>query len=107
MVSEAHAGSSRWKMHANRFDVVAGRETNEPTGENVAPKKKSANFGLTQRELEVLAFVAQGRTNQDIATTLGIALATVKVHVAHILKKMNASNRTRAALIAINSGLLD
>jgi DNA-binding NarL/FixJ family response regulator len=55
---------------------------------------------LTSREISVLHEVAQGRTNREIATTLGIAEKTVSVHVSHILAKLGCRTRTQAARFA-------
>lgn len=60
---------------------------------------------LTDREREVLQLVARGRTNQDIAAQLGIDERTVRVHVTHILQKLDLHNRTQAALFALRNGL--
>lgn len=60
---------------------------------------------LTQRQYDVLALLGQGKSNKDIADTLGISEGTVKVHVGAILKVLGASNRTQAALMAIDAGI--
>lgn len=60
---------------------------------------------LTQRQYDVLALLGRGKSNKDIAETLGISEGTVKVHVGAILKVLGASNRTQAALMAIEAGL--
>lgn len=52
---------------------------------------------LTQRELEVLNFISQGFTNQEIASQLVVEVGTVKNHVHSIIKKLNVSNREEAA----------
>jgi NarL family two-component system response regulator LiaR len=52
---------------------------------------------LSTKELEVLALVAEGHSNQDIANKLFIAVATVKTHVSHILGKLEVDNRGQAA----------
>jgi NarL family two-component system response regulator LiaR len=52
---------------------------------------------LSTKELEVLALVAEGHSNQDIANKLFIAIATVKTHVSHILGKLEVDNRGQAA----------
>ncbi len=52
---------------------------------------------LTQRELEVLGFISQGLTNQEIASHLFVEVGTVKNHVHSIIKKLNVSNREEAA----------
>jgi DNA-binding NarL/FixJ family response regulator len=61
---------------------------------------------LTAREQEVLAHVAQGMSNKAIAETLGISDQTVKFHVAAIIAKLGASNRTDAVRRAIRRGLV-
>jgi NarL family two-component system response regulator LiaR len=60
---------------------------------------------LTEREVEVLQLVAQGRSNRDIAEQLGISDATVRTHVSKILGKLNLGSRTQAALYALREGL--
>jgi DNA-binding CsgD family transcriptional regulator len=57
-------------------------------------------LGLTPREAEVLALVARGYTDREIAATLVISVKTASVHVSHILRKLGASNRREAAAIA-------
>ncbi len=61
---------------------------------------------LTRREAEILALVAQGRTNGEIGRQLFISTKTVSVHVSNILGKLGASGRTEAAAIARRDGLL-
>ena len=61
---------------------------------------------LTERETQVLKRVAQGQTNHLIAYDLGIEERTVRVHVTHILKKLDLDNRTQAALFALRQGLV-
>jgi LuxR family maltose regulon positive regulatory protein len=61
---------------------------------------------LSERELEVLALLATGRSNQQIADELVVALDTVKKHVSHILDKLGAANRTQAVARARQLELL-
>lgn len=61
---------------------------------------------LSQREREVLQLLAQGQTNREIASALTISMSTVKIHVEHILAKLGVSDRTQAAVRAIELGLL-
>jgi two-component system, NarL family, response regulator LiaR len=61
---------------------------------------------LTPREREVLALVARGMSNKRIAVELGIADKTVKTHVAHVLAKLGATDRTEAAVRALRGGLI-
>ena len=60
--------------------------------------------GLTKREWEVLTMIFQGHTNNEIADRLGIRTQTVKNHTSNLLRKMQAKNRTHAAMIAISRG---
>jgi len=60
---------------------------------------------LTERELEVLRLVAQGKSNKEIAEQLVIADMTVRAHVSNILSKLHLASRTQAALFALRKGL--
>jgi two-component system NarL family response regulator len=62
---------------------------------------------LSEREVEVLACVAQGHSNSKIGALLGIAVETVKTHLKNLLSKLGASNRTEAVMIAVKRGLLE
>jgi NarL family two-component system response regulator LiaR len=59
---------------------------------------------LTEREVEVLQLVAQGRSNREISDILTISEATVRTHVSNILSKLNLCSRTQAALYALREG---
>ncbi len=61
---------------------------------------------LTRREIEVLQLVAQGLTNKEIADQLMVGVETVKTHIAHIVDKLDVSDRTQAAVRAVTLGLL-
>lgn len=75
-----------------------------------APKSGAAAperaYGLTRREQEVLAEVAAGRTNREIAERLFISESTAGVHVSNILAKLSVATRTEAARVALDEGLL-
>jgi two-component system, NarL family, response regulator LiaR len=60
---------------------------------------------LTSREIEILLLMAEGKTNQDIADELYIALKTVKTHVSNILSKLNVQDRTQAVIYAFKHSL--
>ncbi len=72
-----------------------------------APSGKADTFGLSGREREVLALIAQGRTNREIGERLFISQKTVGVHVGKILDKLNVSGRVEAAAVAIRLGLTE
>jgi DNA-binding NarL/FixJ family response regulator len=61
---------------------------------------------LTPREIEVLRLLSQGQTNPQIAQNLVVSRGTVKIHVQHIISKLGVSDRTQAAVRAIESGIL-
>jgi DNA-binding NarL/FixJ family response regulator len=62
------------------------------------------DVGLTARQIEVLALVAQGRSNKAISRTLNMAVPTVKNHITAILKALKVSNRTEAVAIVNKLG---
>ena len=64
------------------------------------------NGRLSPREREVLRLLSQGQTNREIAQNLIVSVSTVKIHVEHILAKLGVSDRTQAAVRAIELGLL-
>ncbi|WP_104435039.1 response regulator transcription factor [Kineococcus xinjiangensis] len=70
-----------------------------------APQRGNASQ-LTAREQEVLALIASGRSNREIAQVLYISAKTVSVHVSNILAKLQAGSRTEAVSLARRRGLL-
>jgi DNA-binding NarL/FixJ family response regulator len=62
---------------------------------------------LTEREVDVLRLLAQGKANKEIAYALGIGAKTVKSHVSSILAKLGVASRTQAALYAASIGLVE
>jgi DNA-binding CsgD family transcriptional regulator len=72
-----------------------------------APVPKRDTFGLSRREREVLALIAEGRTNREIGERLFISQKTVGVHVGNILAKLRVSGRVEAAAVAIRLGLTE
>jgi DNA-binding NarL/FixJ family response regulator len=61
---------------------------------------------LTAREVEVLALIAAGNRNRDVAEALSITEDTVKVHVKHLMDKLAANDRTEAVVIAVRRGII-
>ncbi|HEY7873799.1 MAG TPA: response regulator transcription factor [Actinomycetota bacterium] len=89
--------------------VAAGRSFLDPrvrrgTDNRTAPRA-ARPFGLTGRELDVVALLPRGMTNAAIAAELGVSRDTVKTHVRSILAKLRARDRTEAAAIAMREGL--
>ena len=68
--------------------------------------ERKSHRPLSSREVEVLQLVAQGFGNKEIATTLNIAEVTVKLHVSHVLEKLEVKDRTQAATVALQRGII-
>lgn len=80
--------------------VIANLSTG---GANGAPTEADRLRTLTPRERQVLALIAQGRSNRQIATALGLSVGTVKVHVGNILTKLQVQDRVQAAVLAVRN----
>lgn len=91
--------------------AAAGKPTLAPEAAQVliqsarAPAEK-IGFDLTEREREVLALMAQGLNNHQIADKLVVSVSTVKFHVSSVLSKLNAASRTEAVAIALQNHLV-
>jgi DNA-binding NarL/FixJ family response regulator len=96
-IREAAAGRVIWTRDALRR-VTSALATPRLNVDVEAP--------LTQRESEVLAKLAEGLTNKQIAADLHISYETVKEHVQHILQKIGVTDRTQAAVWAVRRGLV-
>jgi DNA-binding CsgD family transcriptional regulator/tetratricopeptide (TPR) repeat protein len=92
-------------------DGLAGPGTRHEPGlvaDFVTPSKPAQHdFGLSKREIEVLALIAEGRSNPEIGRRLFITRKTVAVHVSNILTKLGVSGRVEAAAAAIRLGLTE
>jgi NarL family two-component system response regulator LiaR len=97
-VRAAHAGEALLDptVAARLVQAIAARPS--PTG--------SDSQRLTRREREVLELIAHGRSNKRIAFELDISEKTDKTHVGHVLAKLGVSDRTQAALLAVQEGLV-
>lgn len=84
--------------------AVAGKLMGQIVGGQKQPASVLAD-NLTERELDVLRLLAKGFTNSDIAARLYLSEGTVRNHVSAILEKLGVSDRTQAAVIAIQQGL--
>lgn len=69
--------------------------------------ERNARPSLTGREQEILALLAMGRANKEIAAQLDLAEITVRKHVSHLLLKLGAQDRTQAVTMALRRGLLE
>ncbi|WP_447589301.1 response regulator [Aquipseudomonas campi] len=74
--------------------------SNEPAYEAL-----SSRFALTEREVEVLSWVACGKTNRDIGDILGLSPRTVNKHLEHVYVKLGVETRTAAAAVAISASV--
>jgi len=86
--------------------TAAARLVNVLSGSDRGRRGAAPLDQLTDREREVLALIARGRANKRIAFELGISEKTVKNHVGHVLAKLGVTDRTQAAVLAVQEGLL-
>ena len=84
--------------------VIASKLIRELQRETELPPTEDP---LTERELDILRLVAQGKSNQEIAKELVISERTVRTHVSNILSKLHLAHRTQAALYALRKGYAD
>jgi len=88
------------------IDAIVVAPSSDPFAERDDDRRDGAVEPLTSREREVLALLAEGLPNKAIASTLGISDQTVKFHVAAIIGKLGAANRTDAVRRAVRRGLV-
>jgi len=85
--------------------VHAGRKTLSPTiSQRIA--EHATDDALTKSEIDVLRLIAEGKANKQIADQLSIAEETVKSRVKNILSKLDADDRTHAAMIGLKRGII-
>jgi two-component system, NarL family, response regulator LiaR len=114
------AGASSYMLKTSKASDIAqavrdtyhGKSVLEPevTGKMMSKMRKKQtrepHEELTAREMEILLLMTKGKTNQEIADDLFIALKTVKVHVSNILSKLDVQDRTQAVIYAFNHSLV-
>jgi two-component system NarL family response regulator len=86
-------------------EVHQGRQYVDPLVASQLAERRS-HRSLSSREVEVLRLVAQGLGNKEIADALKIAEVTVKLHVSHVLEKLSVKDRTQAATVALQRGII-
>ena len=86
--------------------LQAPNQNSTPTSNGINYKAGKDQYGLTEREMEVLALIVNGLTNPQIAEELTITRATAKAHVHSVLQKLSASTRTQATRKAMDEGLI-
>lgn len=86
-------------------EVYQGRQYVDPLVASHLAERRS-HRSLSSREIEVLRMVAKGLGNKEIASELNIAEVTVKLHVSHVLDKLNVKDRTQAATVALQRGII-
>jgi DNA-binding CsgD family transcriptional regulator len=105
-LEEAHRAAAASGAHALRKDVEAlARRGRIELGGGGETASEETPFGLTERELEVLLLVADGKTNRQIGEELFISEKTASVHVSRILAKLEVGSRGEAAAVAHRIGL--
>ena len=89
-------------------DVADGRHVvdRDLVGSLSTPDEETGAVVLSERELEVLALLAKGMTNKDVAADLFISRATVKTHIENLLRKLDANDRAAAVANGFRRGLL-
>jgi DNA-binding CsgD family transcriptional regulator len=98
LMEELQRKEERLEQLVDQLLRETGRDPTRAANETITP--------LSPREREVLTHLVEGRTNREIANELVVEPDTVKDHVQSIMKKLNASDRTHAAVIAVRRGLV-
>ena len=86
----------------NLFEDV---ESSGGPNANGHAKSRRTEYNLTQREHDILALLSEGRSNRSIAQNLYLSEKTVKAHLAAIFRKLGVTNRTQAAMMAVQMGV--
>ena len=91
-----------WVGHDGVSDLIHALRRMTPSHSASQAKQ---NFGLSSREMEVIALIVAGYTNKDLAQNLGISENTAKHHLTNIFDKLGVSNRLELVLYAVHNGL--
>lgn len=115
------AGATSYMLKTSKASEIANAIRNTYHGQSVLEpevtgkmmmkmRQKTQHFPheeLTEREMEILLLMAEGKTNQEMADELFIALKTVKTHVSNILSKLQVQDRTQAVIYAFKHSLVN
>lgn len=104
-LDDAEAAASEWALAREILTDLGASPDLARLEKRAAPDTAEADHGLTSRELEVLRWVASGRTNRAIAEELVISERTVESHVSSVLSKLQVSSRSAATAYAHRHGL--
>jgi two-component system response regulator DegU len=86
-------------------NLFEDQEAAAQASHNAANGRARSEYSLTQREHDILALLAEGRSNREIAQSLYLSEKTVKAHLAAIFRKLGVTNRTQAAMMAVQMGV--
>jgi len=90
-----HKPRVAWRVLKQFQEIMSSRETTDTT-----------TTPFTPREIQILNYVAEGKSNKRIASLIGISEQTIKNHVSAILRKLNANDRAHAVIIGLQMGLI-
>ncbi len=108
-----NAGAAGFVVKEMDLDLLLDAIRTVYSGEQYIPQQVAARIGermlakLSPREMEVLALLAKGLSNKEIAARLGLVVGTVKIHVANIFSKLGVCDRTQALVAAVKRGIID
>ncbi|MBI5972844.1 two-component system, NarL family, response regulator [Staphylococcus caledonicus] len=97
------------KLITTILDVLNNKQVIHPEAKSVMEtmsQKPHYNHKLSKRELDVLSEMVKGKTNKEIANALYVSEKTIKTHVSHIFNKLEVTDRTQAAIYAIENKLI-
>jgi DNA-binding NarL/FixJ family response regulator len=116
LVRQALDAGARGYMLKNAMDldlagvvkrIAAGEKVLDPQVERTASLKGERDTGLTPRELEILQFIVEGKSNKEIATQLNLSVNTVSVHRANIMDALGIHKTAELVVYAIRNGLVN
>lgn len=113
VVEALRAGASAYVLKSASRDEIVSVVEAVRRGERQIPEELMARLDdrwrrprLSEREIEILELVAEGKSNKEIAAAFGLAETTIKTHLARLMGKLGVDDRTAAALIAVRQGLI-